>query len=256
MNGWSDVPNVMRGSTLDEDTIERLLCARIAPDDAPPGYSEVARLVRIVAETPGPSDPAVEERHIAAALAVIRRESAAGARADRPQRKRSWRRRARVAGVVLAGALVGSTGLAFAGALPDPAQDAVADVLDRVGITVPAGHDAPEPTDRPASTGKEISDIATSTESSGVDKGAEISSTASGDRSRAGQEGGGAAAPGDVPGDVPPVETPNVGGTQTADAASGSAGEVGTDRADERNDGRSAAGSSSASNAAPASPAG
>ena len=254
MNSRGDVPNGMRMSTLDEDTIERLLSARIAPDDAPPGYSGVARLVRIVAET-ADSDPALGERHVAAAVAVIRRESAAGASARRPQRKRSWRRRARVAGVVLAGALVGSTGLAFAGALPDAAQDAFADVLDRVGITVPAGHDAPEPTEPPASTGEEISDIATSTESSGVDKGAEISTTASGGRSRAGQAGGGAAGAGEVPpvetpnGDVPPAETPNGGGTHTADAASGSAGEVGTDRADVRSDGRSAAGSSNASNA-------
>jgi hypothetical protein len=255
MNSRGDVPNGMRVSTLDEDTIERLLSARVAPDDAPPGYSEVARLVRVVTETAGPSDPALEERHVTAAVALIRRESAAGAPADRPQRKRSWRRRARVAGVVLAGALVGSTGLAFAGALPDAAQDAFADVLDRVGITVPAGHEAPEPTEHPASTGEEISDIATSTESSGVDKGAEISSTASGGRSRAGHAGGGAPGADDVPpvetpnGDVPPVETPNGGGAQTADAAGGSAGEVGTDRAHERSNGKSAAGSSNASNA-------
>jgi hypothetical protein len=34
---------------LDADTAERLLCARLDPDDAPPGYAEVARLLRAAA---------------------------------------------------------------------------------------------------------------------------------------------------------------------------------------------------------------
>ena len=38
---------------------------------------------------------------------------------------------------------VGSTGLAAAGVLPDAAQDAFSHVLDKVGITVPAGSDHP-----------------------------------------------------------------------------------------------------------------
>ncbi len=244
MNAWSDVPGGMRASVLDEDTIERLLSARIAPADAPPGYAEVARLVRIVAGASGPSDLPQEERHVAAAIAVLRPGSAATVPMDRPRQTRSWRRRARIGGLMLAGALVGSSGLAFAGALPDGAQDAFASVFERVGVTVPAGHDIPTPSEHPASTGEEISDVATSTDASGVDKGAEISSLASGGRSHAGQAGGPQGPAGS--GEAPPVETPNAGGTQTANAASGSASQVGTDRADER----SAAGSANASGAA------
>ena len=59
--------------------------------------------------------------------------------------------RAKVAGLVVAGTLVGSTGLAFAGVLPDAAQNAAATVLSKVGITIPAADD------HPASTGSEIS---------------------------------------------------------------------------------------------------
>ncbi|HEV2893763.1 MAG TPA: hypothetical protein VG411_08430, partial [Actinomycetota bacterium] len=34
---------------LDADTAERLLSGRLDPDDAPPGYAEVARLLRAAA---------------------------------------------------------------------------------------------------------------------------------------------------------------------------------------------------------------
>jgi hypothetical protein len=40
---------------LDADTAERLLSGRLDPDDAPPGYAEVARLLRAAA---APADPA------------------------------------------------------------------------------------------------------------------------------------------------------------------------------------------------------
>lgn len=51
----------------------------------------------------------------------------------------SSRRRAkvRVAGIVVAGVLVGSTSLAAAGALPDPAQHLAHRALDNVGVQVP-----------------------------------------------------------------------------------------------------------------------
>jgi hypothetical protein len=52
---------------------------------------------------------------------------------------RSSRRRAKakVAGIVAAGVLVGSTSLAAAGALPDPAQHLAHQALDTVGVDVP-----------------------------------------------------------------------------------------------------------------------
>lgn len=48
-----------------------------------------------------------------------------------------WRSKLRVAAACLAGLLVGGSGLAAAGALPDPVQRVAHGVLDQVGIDVP-----------------------------------------------------------------------------------------------------------------------
>lgn len=55
-----------------------------------------------------------------------------------PSTRRPWLAgKVRVAGAFLAGLLIGSTGLAAADALPDPAQHVAHTVLDRVGVQVP-----------------------------------------------------------------------------------------------------------------------
>ncbi len=96
---------------------------------------------------------------------------------------------------VAVGALTVATGgFAFAGALPPPAQDAVSKALDRVGITVPIASDSSD-RDHPASTGQEISTIATTTDATGVARGAEISTVASGGMSQAGEHGAATSAP-------------------------------------------------------------
>jgi len=163
--------------------------------------------------------------------------------------------RLKVAGLVALGTLLGTSGLAVAGVLPDTAQGMLSNVLDRVGISVPRG-DHPdssvEPSEHPASSGEQISEIATTTDSTGVGKGAEISSIASGGMSQAGEHGSaelgtaghGSTGHGD---NVAPVSPPNTGGTSTADAASGGHSEAGTDIVDERSNGRSVAGSGSGS---------
>jgi hypothetical protein len=150
-----------------------------------------------------------------------------------------------VIGLVTAGAILGTGGLAFAGGLPDAAQDVVSDALARVGLHVPAGDD------HPAATGEEISSLATTTEAEGVDKGAEISSLASGGMSQAGQHGN----PAGSDGDTDPA--PSGGGSETASDASGGMSDEGTGTASEVSDGRSDAGSGNAPepSAAPAAPA-
>jgi hypothetical protein len=82
-----------------------------------------------------------------------------------------------------------------------------------------------------------MSEIATTTDSTGVDKGVEISSTASGGMSQAGVNGSGSGAP---------VTTPNTGGTGTGDTASGGAADTGTATADEASQGHSSAGAGNA----------
>jgi hypothetical protein len=79
-----------------------------------------------------PVDPVTAQAHRAAMAAATARPSRRfGAKA--------------VAAAAIAGFLAGSTGLAAAGALPDPAQDVAHDVLDVVGIGVPRStEDCPE----------------------------------------------------------------------------------------------------------------
>jgi hypothetical protein len=124
--------------------------------------------------------------------------------------------RIRLVAVVAAGTLLGTGGLAAAGSLPDPAQDIVADALARVGVALPGGSDEPV---EAASTGAAISQLATTTEATGVDKGAVISTEASGGMSQAGQHGLGNEAAG--------------AGTDLADEKSGGASSAGTGTGEE-----------------------
>jgi hypothetical protein len=246
MTSRNDLPPEMRRQLLERDTLERLLAGRVEPDDAPPGYAEVARVLRAAAAPIVPADLANESEYVEAARILVTRRSFASDRSDgRPKDIRSKGNRLKVAGLVVLGTLLGTSGLAVAGVLPDTAQDLLSNVLDRVGISVPTG-------DHPASSGEQISETATTTDSTGVGKGAEISSIASDGMSQAGEHGSaehGTAEHGSAGhgADAAPVSTPNKGGTSTADAASGGHSEAGTDIADERSNGRSAAGSGSGS---------
>jgi hypothetical protein len=185
MSGWDDLPGEMRGERIDAGTMERLLRGRMTPDDAPPGYSDVASILLAAASPTTRAELAMEMAHVSRARAVL---------GPRDTGRRPIRRL--VAGVVVAGALLAVQGLAMANALPDPAQHAVSSVLDKVGVSVPAGNeDHPGNTGvHPASTGAEISSLATTTDATGVAKGAEISTLASGGKSQAGQHGQAASA--------------------------------------------------------------
>ena len=228
MSGWDDLPHEMPIGTIDEDTTDRLLAGRIHPDDAPPGYAGVARILQAAGSLPRSEHLSREAELVAAAREVmgLRAPPGGGAGGSRTRPRRA------LAGLIVTGALLGIPGLAAANALPDPAQHAVSRVLDKVGISVPGNED------HPASTGQEISNIATTTNSIGVAKGAEISTAASGRKSQAGQHGhrgnGGA----------PSSGTPSVGGTGRADAASNGNSTHGTTKANDKSGGRSAAGSS------------
>ena len=153
----------------------------------------------------------------------------------------SGRHRGKIGGLVVIGALIGSTGLAAAGVLPDAAQDAFSKVLDKVGITVPPRND------HPASSGDEVSGAATTTDATGGDKGAGISSVASGGKSQAGRHGapntgGGGGSNGALAGHVP-----NGGGSGTAGAAGHDANDTTTSH--DHPEGRSSAGSGNPSSA-------
>ncbi len=181
-----DLQGEMRYPWLDDDTEDRLLDGLIRPDDAPPGYAAVALIVRAATVSPSEGELTREIEHVAAAV----RSFDSMRLAPLPTTTRARFARAKIVATMVAATFAGTTGLAMASALPAPAQDVVSSMFARVGISVPSGHD------HPASTGEEISGIATSTDSTGVDKGAEISGVASGGKSQAGQHGAGQHGPG------------------------------------------------------------
>ena len=228
MTPRDDSQDEMRGLFLDQRTADRLLAGQVDPDDAPPGYAEVASLFQAAGAPPTPAELLQEEQAVAAAARVGAQPTRSAIPATRRSTVRSRFFRVKVVGLVVAGTILGTTGLAAAGVLPDAAQNAASTVLSKVGISVPAADE------HPASTGTDISGIATTTDVTGVDKGAEISSTASGGVSQAGLNGSA------------PVTTPNTGGTTTADTASGGAADSGTATADDASQDHSSAGSANA----------
>jgi hypothetical protein len=246
MTDWDDLPDEMRRLWLDKDTLDRLLAGGVDPDDAPPGYSEVARVLQSVVTAGDRDELAHETTDVTLAMELLKQRSPASTPSDGRSRKMSRNRRMKVGGLIVVGALVGSTGLAAARVLPDAAQDAFSNVFDTVGITIPASGD------HPATSGDEVSGIATTTDATGAEKGAEISSAASDGMSQAGQHGSAEAGTG-VGADAAPVPLPNEGGTGTADTASDGVSEFGTGTADEESAGHSSSGSGNAS-VAPSAP--
>ena len=132
---------------LDSGIIDRLLSGRVEPDDAPPRYASVAGLVRALSAPAFATELAREAIAVAAATVVVTAASRARERLElagaEPTRRRSRFYRAKVTSLVVIGTLLGTTGLAAAGVLPDPVQDAVHRILSTVGIDVPSAHDHP-----------------------------------------------------------------------------------------------------------------
>jgi hypothetical protein len=249
MSPWRDLESEMQRLPLDTDTADRLLAGSVAPGDAPPGYAGMATLLAAVADSPTADDLPRESETVALLAAVVR--------SSQPEmtkpRRRSIVPRLRLATAFATVALAGATGLAFAGSLPGAAQDVASTMLDKVGVSVPGPNsnagDHPNVrgkssdasvTSSSSDKGIEISQLATSTELTGVQKGAAISTLASGGKSQAGKQGQASEAHG------PAVETPNSGGTETADTASSGQSSEGTAIANAASDGHSVAGSDNA----------
>jgi hypothetical protein len=234
------------------------------------------QLDAVLAALRAPSEPGPvpgEER----ALAAFRAATSLGSHRCAPPAStpRSLMRRhlkTRRTGVIAiaGGAVLLTAGAASAatGSLPGAAQDAASAALAKVGITVPGtdehagthpdtrgssgehAHGAPTgapetPAGDNSGKGSEISDLATTTDLTGVDKGAAISTDASGGKSQAGQHGQPTDDAAPASGSAP-VPAPNDGGTGTADTASDGASSQGTTQAGTSSDGRSGAGSGNA----------
>jgi hypothetical protein len=235
----NDFTGEMQRLPLDLDTADRLLAGSVAPEDAPPGYAEVAVMLASL------EPPAAELAGEAETVAVLANGLRSSPGVKTKTSRRSSLPRLKVASALATVALAGTTGLAVAGSLPGAAQDIASSMLAKVGVTVPGPATnadtngsvrgtSPDVAQGPAATGAEIAELATTTTLSGVAKGAAVSTLASGGKSRAGAEHGA------------PVETPNDGGSETADNASGGESSIGTSQADTASAGHSTAGAGNA----------
>lgn len=199
---------------LDERTADRMLNGEMPSDDAPPRYREVTRALGALRHPATERELAGEERAVTAILHGLATSPAPEPGSPVPGSHRVPPRR--LVRMVAVGVIVGvglTGGLATANALPRVAQGVVADVLDAVGVHVPQpdasvggddgardesvphrdtrerdGSAEPAPGSSPtAGKGDQISDLATTEHSSGLDKGAEVSGQASDGKSRAGE---------------------------------------------------------------------
>jgi hypothetical protein len=236
MEGMKPIPD------LDPETTERMLSGALEPDDAPPGYADVVRVLRATTAPPERTSAAREAWAVAAGQQIADEERMDLSAGVESSSVRSNYLRAKVVTVVTVGTLLGTGGMAMAGALPASLQDAASKVFDKVGITVPLGH--------PASTGPEISGIATSTTETGAAKGQQISTIASGGMSQAGQHGqAGQHAPSSHAN--PHATTPH-GGNGAAHGTSNGASDHGSSTASSHSHGGDAAASGHASSHSPA----
>jgi hypothetical protein len=254
MTFWDDMDSEMQPLLLDADTADRVLAGSVAPEDAPPGYGGVVRLLEAVSTEASSEEHARESETVAAMKAAIRSPVRRNVASSRRSFMPVALSRSRLTAAVVAAAFTATIGMASAGSLPGAAQDVASEMLAKVGITVPGANDSagthPDLRGRstsipiaPSDAGKgaEISELATTTDLTGVEKGAAVSTAASGGKSQAGQHDPVSAA-------GAPIETPNSGGTVTADTASSGTSSTGTATADAASAGKSAAGSGNAHN--------
>jgi hypothetical protein len=248
MSLWHDLDDDVQRLPLDTNTADRLLAGAIAPEDAPPGYAPLVKLLQAVSVEPAAQEIGREAEVVARVAAAVRFSSPTDSSPRRSLMPFALSRPS-VSVALVAALLACTVGLASAGSLPGAAQDIASEMLAKVGISVPGPNDnaGTHPDERGSSTviplssgqGSEISDLAQTTNLSGLDKGAAISNVASDGKSQAGTHGGASGA-------SAPVATPNGGGTGTADTASGGASSAGTSTATTASDGRSGAGSGNA----------
>ena len=240
MSLWRDFECEMQRLPLDIDTADRLLAGQVLPADAPPGYEAVASLLNGLR--------AHEEERVRRHENTVP-ELMKGGRSPLLETKSTPRRstlhRFKLAGAAVTCALACTTGLAFAGSLPGAAQDVASSMLSKVGVTVPGPNEkagthpnvrgssspdvavsgrAEENDEAAAENGKAKAQrspsLATTTELTGVEKGAAISTLASGGKSQAGQQG-----------EATADHSAATDGAATADEASGGHSTAGADNA-------------------------
>jgi len=147
-------PSGMEPFALDPGTAERLVAGAVDAGDAPPEYRAVARVLHALRSAPDDVDGvewAGETEAVERIAAVVVRRPARTRRVRRTRRSSSRVARLAAAAAVAAAVCV-TGGLASAGSLPEPAQNAASTVLGTVGISVPTGGEEPAGVQEPAIT--------------------------------------------------------------------------------------------------------
>ncbi|MHB1711266.1 MAG: hypothetical protein ACYCV7_07665, partial [Acidimicrobiales bacterium] len=125
MNPPDDVMGEMRKFPFDDDTADAFLSGRVHPDDAPPGFQDVARLVHAAKAPATPGEGVTDIRLIAQCSAVIREDRGVS---PIKQRRRSMLASAmtiKAAAIAAAVLLGGGAAAAAAGVLPASFQTSV-----------------------------------------------------------------------------------------------------------------------------------
>ena len=191
----------MRMLLLDRGTADRLLSGTMAPDDAPPGYAGVAGLIRSFSRLPLPDLTREKVTIVAMAERIRSRLPASPPAIGRVAARRPAR--LKLLSIAVGAMVVGTSGLAFAGELPAPAQRVAHKVFASVGLDIPTPDDettddVPGDSEAPdssvgSSAGTKddvISGVATNHAGAGRAHGAAVSGEASHGHSQAGQPHG------------------------------------------------------------------
>lgn len=179
-------------SRFDVDTVDRLLDGRVKLDQLPREYRELAKALRAIRRPNSDNSLALEAPTVLAMAMIVRSDRVGNGSTHRRSRRTKGTRRfmkIKFAALAIAGALAGTTGLVFADALPQAAQEIVSKALIKVGVRVPNGGspDESKPTfDKnrrdPQSeqhSKREQVEQAIANSDPGVDRGLEVSEVAS-----------------------------------------------------------------------------
>lgn len=163
-DGWGEM------SRLSSERLEQVLAGDAPEDEEAATLAAAVRRLRAgLLEAPSEG---LAARHVAAMVAAAR------AATPLPDPRRSPMRiltKRRAAVLALAAAMTLTGGLAWAGALPTPAQDAIAGVASHLGLDLPSSDDrAPA-----AEHGAEVSQVAQDPALQGCEKGQAVAAIAS-----------------------------------------------------------------------------
>jgi hypothetical protein len=190
MSDWIDEVGGMQALSLDADTADRLLAGRVDPDDAPPGYADAVTLLQAASAAANREELIGEAETVAVMAAAVRDQIPEPVPSPRRSHMSTRYLGLKMAAAIAIGMLGAGTALAAAGVLPGQASGVARDAIKSGGSASTGQSDShPAFATTPGRAGTRVSRLALHTRATGVDKGARISTVASGGMSQAGEHG-------------------------------------------------------------------